>query len=87
MGVSIRAEPNSIADLVRDSPYRWVMPRHGSMRVPGVIFASEVLLLSALGDRSLWQVANVARLPGIVKASYVMRDVRKIQCSSAAGRI
>jgi tRNA-splicing ligase RtcB (3'-phosphate/5'-hydroxy nucleic acid ligase) len=45
------------------------------MRVPGVIFASEVLLPSALGDRSLWQVANVATLPGIVKASYAMPDI------------
>jgi tRNA-splicing ligase RtcB len=51
------------------------MPRHGSMRVPGVIFASAVLLPSALGDRSLWQVANVATLPGIVKASYAMPDI------------
>jgi tRNA-splicing ligase RtcB (3'-phosphate/5'-hydroxy nucleic acid ligase) len=45
------------------------------MRVPGVIFASEALLPSALGDRSLWQVANVATLPGIVKASYAMPDI------------
>ncbi len=26
-------------DLVRDAPYRWVVPPQGSMRVPGVIFA------------------------------------------------
>jgi hypothetical protein len=41
MGASIRTESNSIADLVRDSPYRWITPRHGSMRVLGVIFASK----------------------------------------------
>jgi tRNA-splicing ligase RtcB (3'-phosphate/5'-hydroxy nucleic acid ligase) len=75
MAVPVRTEPSSVADLVRDSPYRWIMPRHGSMRVPGVIFASEALLPSALGDRSLWQVANVATLPGIVKASYAMPDI------------
>ncbi len=45
------------------------------MRVPGVIFASDALLPSALGDRSLWQVANVATLPGIVRASYAMPDI------------
>src|SRR5450756_2079081 len=74
MGVSIRTEL-TVADLVRDSAYRWIVPRRGSMRVPGVVFASEALLPSALGDRSLWQVANVATLPGIVKASYAMPDI------------
>ena len=74
MVASLKTEP-SVADLVRDSPYRWILPRQGSMRVPGVIFASEALLASALGDRSLWQVANVATLPGIVKASYAMPDI------------
>lgn len=62
-------------DLVRESAYRWVLPRRGKMRVPGVIFASEALLPSALGDRSVMQVANVAALPGIRKASYAMPDI------------
>lgn len=63
------------ADLIRESPYRCVIRRHGAMRVPGVVFASEALMPSALGDRSLWQVENVATLPGIVKASYAMPDI------------
>ncbi|HEV2033851.1 MAG TPA: hypothetical protein VGU71_06590 [Candidatus Dormibacteraeota bacterium] len=32
MPVSIRAEPSSVADQVRESPYRWIVPRYGSMR-------------------------------------------------------
>ncbi len=63
------------ADLVRDGEYRWTLPARGAMRVPGVVFASERLLPSATGDLSLLQVANVATLPGIVRASFAMPDV------------
>jgi tRNA-splicing ligase RtcB (3'-phosphate/5'-hydroxy nucleic acid ligase) len=45
------------------------------MRVPGVVFASRELLPAVSGDRSLEQVANMATLPGIVRASYAMPDV------------
>jgi tRNA-splicing ligase RtcB len=45
------------------------------MRVPGVVFASEVLLPEVAQDQALRQVANVACLPGIVEASYAMPDV------------
>ena len=42
------------------------------MRVPGVIFASE--LLREMDDKVYEQVANVATLPGIVEAAYAMPD-------------
>jgi tRNA-splicing ligase RtcB len=61
--------------LVQETPYRFRIEREGAMRVPGVVFVSEALLPSAEGDRSLAQVANVATLPGIVRASYAMPDV------------
>ncbi len=75
LGSATWAEQVSATGLVRESPYRWILPRRGDMRVHGVIFASDALLPSALGDRSLWQVANVATLPGIVRASYAMPDI------------
>jgi tRNA-splicing ligase RtcB len=62
-------------DLVEETPYRWWLPRHGAMRVNGVVFASRALLPPAHEDRSLEQVAHVATLPGIVGASYAMPDV------------
>lgn len=68
------AQP-AIGDLVAETPYRWTLPRHGAMRVPGVIFASQALLPSAFGDRSIEQVVNVATLPGIVRASFAMPDI------------
>jgi tRNA-splicing ligase RtcB len=62
-------------ELAEESPERWRIERRGAMRVPGVVFASELLLPDVAGDRSLEQVANVATLPGIVEASYAMPDV------------
>jgi tRNA-splicing ligase RtcB len=61
--------------LVEESPWRWRIERSGSMRVPGVVFASRELLPQVAGDRALEQVVNVARLPGIVTASFAMPDV------------
>lgn len=75
MSTATAARIQSVRDLIRESDYRWVVPQQGSMRTPGVVFASEALLPSAVGDRSISQVANVATLPGIVRASYAMPDV------------
>jgi tRNA-splicing ligase RtcB len=62
-------------ELIEETPYRYRIPRCGEMRVPGVVFASRRLLPDLSADRSLEQVANVATLPGIVRASYAMPDV------------
>lgn len=45
------------------------------MKVEGVIFADEELLELAIRDKAIEQVANVAFLPGIVKASIAMPDI------------
>ena len=62
-------------EIIAESEYRFVIPRHGRMRVPGVVFASRALLPDPAADRALEQVVNVATLPGIVEASYAMPDV------------
>jgi tRNA-splicing ligase RtcB (3'-phosphate/5'-hydroxy nucleic acid ligase) len=62
-------------ELIEQTPYRFLIPRRGEMRVPGIICASRALLPSPNGDRSLEQVVNVATLPGIVEASYAMPDM------------
>lgn len=66
---------STLPELVHEQAYRWVLPRRGAMRVPGVVFATEALLPSVAGDRALEQVVNVAGLPGIVTASFAMPDV------------
>ncbi|MGQ9845196.1 MAG: RtcB family protein [Caldisericia bacterium] len=45
------------------------------MNVPGIIYASEKMISKILMDKSPIQVANVATLPGILKASMAMPDI------------
>ncbi len=61
--------------LKQIDPYRWLIPRHGKMRVDGLVYADERLMKTIEGDESLVQVANVAHLPGIVGRSLAMPDI------------
>ena len=61
--------------LEKIDSYRWLIPRDGHMRVPGLIFSSEQMIKSIQEDQSLTQVANVATLPGIVGHSLAMPDI------------
>ena len=57
--------------------YRWLIPKTGSMRVPGLIFSNDELIKDVQEDQSLIQVANVATLPGIVGYSLAMPDIHR----------
>jgi len=59
--------------LVRKDDTEWWIEPRGSMRVPGVLYASEALIRE-MDDKVAEQVRNVASLPGIVNASYAMPD-------------
>ena len=61
--------------LIEETPYRFRIEQEGAMRVPGIVFASRALLPDEDGDMALAQVANVATLPGIVRAAFAMPDV------------
>ncbi|MDI3315317.1 MAG: RtcB family protein [Mycobacterium sp.] len=61
--------------IIEETPYRFRIEQEGAMRVPGIVYASKSLLPDEPGDMALSQVANVATLPGIVRASYAMPDV------------
>ncbi|MGH2739561.1 MAG: RtcB family protein [Actinomycetota bacterium] len=67
----------SLPALEQVGPFEWRVPKGTveGMRVPGVIFATDELAKKALEDRAVEQVANVATLPGILKASYAMPDI------------
>ena len=52
--------------LKKIDEYRWLIPKTGHMRVPGLIFSNTELIKVVMEDQSLTQVANVATLPGIV---------------------
>ena len=55
--------------------HRWRIERSGQMRVPGIVYASAGMLDQIREEEALKQVANVATLPGIVKASLAMPDI------------
>src|SRR4030065_22439 len=55
------------------SDTEWHLPPAGRMRVPAVIFGARALI-EQMDEKVLEQAANVATLPGIVKASFAMPD-------------
>ncbi len=57
--------------------YRYLIPKEGGMRVPGLIFVDEKMLAEVRRDESLKQVRNVAHLPGIVGYSMAMPDMHE----------
>ncbi|MDE3021476.1 MAG: RtcB family protein [Pseudomonadota bacterium] len=61
------------SDFERLSEFEWQLPATRGMHVPAIIYADEALLL-AMDEKVREQIANVAMLPGIVRASYAMPD-------------
>ena len=62
-----------LSRLERKTDNEWWIAPYGKMRVPAVIFASASLIRD-MDEKVYEQVTNVAKLPGIVKASYAMPD-------------
>lgn len=59
--------------LEKINDFAWEIPMRGAMRVPGIIYASEELLMDM--DMKVYeQLSNVATLPGIVAKAYAMPD-------------
>ena len=54
---------------------RWEIAREGGMRVHGIVYASAAMMQDLRDEPALQQVANVAHLPGIVRASLAMPDI------------
>jgi tRNA-splicing ligase RtcB len=59
--------------IKRSDQYTWQIEPFGDMKVKVVVYANEQLIKD-IDEDVLTQAANVAKLPGIVKASYVMPD-------------
>ncbi len=66
-------------NLKKVSNYLWEVPQEfrSDMRVPARIYATEKMLEQIFEDRSLWQLVNVATLPGILKYSLAMPDIHE----------
>ncbi|MEN6429172.1 MAG: RtcB family protein [Phycisphaerales bacterium] len=59
--------------LQKQAEARWVIEPFDRMQVPIVVFADDELIRE-MDEQVYQQAANVAALPGIVKASYAMAD-------------
>ena len=64
-------EPKKIAENT------WEISKRGKMLVPAIIYASDALMEKISQDKTIQQATNVAYLPGIQKASYVMPDAHQ----------
>ncbi|MCF4101570.1 RtcB family protein [Gillisia sp. M10.2A] len=66
-------------DIIKIEDFLWEIPKsfREDMLVPARVLCFETLLDDILEDRSLNQLVNVATLPGIQKASFVMPDVHE----------
>ncbi|WP_297217918.1 RtcB family protein [Thermoplasma sp.] len=59
----------------RIDDYTYMIDKEDDMLVPGIVYSSEALFKESIDEGSLKQVMNVAKLPGIIKASYAMPDI------------
>lgn len=66
-------------DLIKISDYIWEIPKgfREDMKAPARIFASESMLDEIFKDKSIWQLINVASLPGIYKYALAMPDIHE----------
>lgn len=62
-------------ELKQIDKYRWEVPKTGAMRVPGIVYSTASMLQAEKQKEPIKQVANVATLPGILKASLAMPDM------------
>ncbi|KKU13853.1 MAG: hypothetical protein UX17_C0007G0019 [Parcubacteria group bacterium GW2011_GWC2_45_7] len=65
--------------LKKVNNYVWEIPKsfRADMRAPARIYASSQMLEEIFRDRSMWQIINVATLPGIQKAAIAMPDIHE----------
>lgn len=61
--------------LEKLADYLYRIPKHGGMRVDGLVYTTDYMLNHMGEAHALEQVVNVAHLPGIVKASLAMPDI------------
>ncbi|MGC2310993.1 MAG: RtcB family protein [Candidatus Babeliaceae bacterium] len=69
----------SAEQLIKIHNSLYEIPRifRADMRVPARIFINERMVSEVTRDRSLWQIVNVATLPGIQKAAFAMPDIHE----------
>jgi tRNA-splicing ligase RtcB len=64
-------------ELKQLNDFTWEIPRQGDMKVPAIVYSSPRLMEGVRRDQTLRQAGNVACLPGIQRAAYVMPDAHQ----------
>lgn len=66
-------------DLVKIDDYIYEIPQsfRSDMRVPARVYMSEEMFDDISGDKSLWQLVNIATLPGIQNYAIAMPDIHQ----------
>lgn len=66
-------------DLIKVDETVYEIPREfrSDMLVPARLFANDAIIDDILEDRSLWQLVNIATLPGIAKRALAMPDIHQ----------
>jgi len=69
----------TIEDLIKINDNLYEIPKsfRSDMRVPARVYANDLMIKDILADRSLWQLINVASLPGIQKYALAMPDIHQ----------
>jgi tRNA-splicing ligase RtcB (3'-phosphate/5'-hydroxy nucleic acid ligase) len=57
--------------------YSFKIEKHGTMKVPAIVYASEKLFSKIKDDKTIQQIINVASLKGIVKNAIAMPDAHQ----------
>jgi len=66
-------------DLIKINDNLYEIPKsfRSDMLVPARVYMNESMIDDILGDKSLWQLVNVATLPGIQKYAIAMPDIHQ----------
>ncbi|MCX8013695.1 MAG: RtcB family protein [Rectinema sp.] len=64
-------------EITRINPFLCEIAPGAGMRVPARVYVTEALLPALRGDRSIEQLLNMAKLPGIVRYSIGMPDIHQ----------
>ncbi len=73
------AEEIKKEDLIKVSDVAYEVPTsyRPDMKVPALVFMNEAMMDDVLNDKALWQLVNVATLPGIQKKAFAMPDIHQ----------
>jgi tRNA-splicing ligase RtcB len=69
--------PREAMVKISENVYEIPKTYRSDMRVPARIFVNDEMLEQIMQDRSLWQIVNVATLPGIQIAAFAMPDIHQ----------